>query len=62
MLRMVEHLVAAAIQGAAVMNRAIATLVFSALALDAHAALDLRANEQLSAEIATVSVPGSTKR
>lgn len=28
------------------MNRAIATLVFSALALDAHAALDLRANEQ----------------
>jgi hypothetical protein len=66
-------------------------LVFSALALDAHAALDLRANEQplpvtrdpqaialpirvrlslassasggeLSAEIATVSVPGSTKR
>ena len=28
------------------MNRAIATLVISALALDAHAALDLRANEQ----------------
>ena len=28
------------------MNRAIATLVFSALALDAHAALALRANVQ----------------
>ncbi len=34
------------IQGAAVMNRALMTLVLSAFAMSAHAALDLRANEQ----------------
>lgn len=34
------------IRGAAVMNRALMTLVLSAFAMSAHAALDLRANEQ----------------
>lgn len=34
------------IQGAAVMNRALMTLVLSAFAMSAYAALDLRANEQ----------------